>query len=257
MSREIMKQMTGKQKIEHVFTYYWHYMAGICAITILAVLLCRHMVSVRERPQFTCVLVNQEIDDERDKEVRKRFSAMAGVEEKRIVIDSNYNFSYGPVVLEGANESSYEKFFFQWSVGELDAVVMPESCYRYCRELGGLFHSPAALGWEKPGYMTDNDLAAGIYTGDTVLSPYLRDNEQDRLVVVFPTEGKHEEMSREFIRFLQGGLTGEESEKKMADSAFAGSCGDGNDCRFSAECPNCVGGWRREDGRDIKGLGFF
>lgn len=205
MVREVMKQMTGKQKIEYVITYYWHYMVGICAIAVLAVLLSHHLASAQERPLFTCVLVNQEIDEARDEKLRSDFSVMSGVEEKRIVVDSNYNFSYGPVHLEGVNESSYEKFFFQWSVGDLDAVVMPESCYRYCREQGGAFRSPEALGWEKSDGRAADSLPDGIYAEDTALSPYLREDEQDRLVVVFPTEGKHEDMSREFIRFLQGG----------------------------------------------------
>lgn len=205
MVREVMKQMTGKQKIEYVITYYWHYMVGICAIAVLAVLLSHHLASAQERPLFTCVLVNQEIDEARDEKLRSDFSVMSGVEEKRIVVDSNYNFSYGPVHLEGVNESSYEKFFFQWSVGELDAVVMPESCYRYCREQGGAFRNPASLGWETSAGMTADNPPDGIYAADTALSPCLWEDEQDRLVIVFPTEGKHEDMSREFIRFLQGG----------------------------------------------------
>lgn len=197
-------QMTGKQKIEYLFMYYWHYMLGICMAAVLIGLLIHHLALNREKPEFTCVMVNQEIDDARDKELRTRFSTLSGVKEKQIVFDSNYVFSYGAVQLEGVNESSFEKFFFQWSMGELDAVVMPESCYDYCREVGGVFISSAELGWEKSECMKDGDTLVGIYASDTILSQYTREDGLDRLVVVFPIEGKHKTMSREFVRFLQG-----------------------------------------------------
>ena len=69
--------------------------------------------------------------------MEKNFSKASGIDVNRMDINSDYNISYGDMHLEGINESSYEKFFLKWQNGELDAVILPESFYEYCKELGG------------------------------------------------------------------------------------------------------------------------
>ena len=56
-----------------------------------------------------------------------------------IVIDSDYQISYRDKQLESVKESSYEKFFFNWQAGEIDAMIIPESFYEFCLDLGGEF----------------------------------------------------------------------------------------------------------------------
>ena len=81
------------------------------------------------------MIVNQRVDYERDERLASAFAEASGIAEEGILVDSDYVFSYEGVQLEAANESSYEKFFFHWGSGELDAVLMPESFYRYCKKL--------------------------------------------------------------------------------------------------------------------------
>ena len=128
-------QMDKDQKLEYIFTYYWYHIL-IAAIGLgIFVLLIYHIFFGEKPKEFTCVMVNQAIDYERDERLLEDFAADSGILAERISIDSNYVFSYVGKQLEGANESSYDKFFFGMGAGELNAAVIPESFYRYCMEL--------------------------------------------------------------------------------------------------------------------------
>src|SRR5699024_2646979 len=120
--------------------------AAECLILFLII----HFGFREEPPLFTCALVNQEINFTRDEEIEKDFSADSGIDEGRMEINSDFNIAYGNLELEGINESSYEKFFFKWQNGELDAVVLPESFYEYCRDLGGVFRN--LKNWNTEGF---------------------------------------------------------------------------------------------------------
>lgn len=206
--RERTKYMTGRQRAEYVLTYYWYHILGIIACLALLVFLIVHFAFKEEKPEFTCVMVNQAIDYERDDKMEKAFSKAGGIDAKLLEMDSDYNISYGDTILEGANESSYEKFFFRWSNGELDAVVMPKSFLEYCISLGGEF---ADLGDFDTGTLTAcrmNGKAVGIEVEDTRLAGYLKEDREE-LILVFPKEGKHRENCQKFLIFMEGNNYGE------------------------------------------------
>ena len=142
--KEIRKNtegMSGKERAEYILAYYWYHILGAAAVVGLVLFLIIHFGFRDEQPLFTCVMVNQNIDQARDAQMETDFADSSDIEEERIVFDSDFNISYGDIQLEGINESSYEKFFFKWRNQELDAVIMPESFYRYCLDLGGTFQS--------------------------------------------------------------------------------------------------------------------
>lgn len=139
---EIKEKTSGMSKKEvciYVMEYYWYHILGITATIALVLLFVSHYASGNEKPAFTCVLINQETGIEEAQEMAKDFAISSGLPEKQVIISPDYTFSYGNVLLEGVNESSYEKFFFQLGNNEIDAIVMPESFYLYIREMGGMF----------------------------------------------------------------------------------------------------------------------
>lgn len=134
------KDMDRDHAVEYVLNYYWyHILLGAIALGLIILLIYHLFWGRNQKPEFTCVIVNQEVDFSRDARMAEEFSAFSGIREKKCSIDSDYLISYDDVELPEANESSYEKFFFNWSSGSIDAVVMPESFYKYCLELGGVF----------------------------------------------------------------------------------------------------------------------
>lgn len=203
------KDMSREQAAEYVMMYYWyHILLGAIALG-LVILLIYHVGWGRNRkPDFSCVIVNQEVDFTRDAEMAEDFSAYSGIKAKKLSIDSDYLISYEDVQLPEANESSYEKFFFNWSSGVTDAMIMPESFYEYCRDLGGEFcdlremipGGEPALEKEQFRQETGNEYRA-MYVKGTALEKWLRMEEEDPLLLVFPIEMKHKESSAEFLKY--------------------------------------------------------
>lgn len=184
--REKTKNMDRSQKIEYISSYYWYHILIGMILLGLVLLLAYHVGwGGRNKKEFTCVLVNQEVDLQRDRQMTEEFSAFSGLDQKKILIDSDYLISYGDQILEGVNESSYEKFFFNWSAGEIDAMVMPESFYDYCRKQNGEFAE------EK------------LYVRDTKLREVLRDEEEDPVLLVFSAQAKQKEHCAAFLEYVK------------------------------------------------------
>lgn len=203
--REIRKNTAGMErgeKVEYILTYYWYHILGMAATVGLVLFLIIHFGFREDPPLFTCVMVNQEINYARDEEVEEDFSEYSGIDMERMEIDSDYNISYADVKLEGINESSYEKFFFKWQNEELDAVVMPESFYEYCKELGGKFQSLEE--WNTEGFsMYEDEENAAVYVENTALTRYLENETGEKLLLTFPDTGHHEEECRMFLDFIR------------------------------------------------------
>lgn len=204
--REIRKNTVGmnrREKAEYILTYYWYHILGAAAAVCLILFLIIHF-GFREDPLlFTCALVNQEINFERDGQMEEDFSEASGIDEARMDINSDYNISYGDVKLEGINESSYEKFFFKWQNRELDAVIVPESFYEYCKEVGGTFRN--LEGWNTEGftlYEDSGDITA-VEVEDTMLTGYLENETGEKLLLAFPDTGQHEDECRAFLDFIR------------------------------------------------------
>ena len=135
--KEKTSGMDKKEKLMYILEYYWYHILGIISTVALVLLFVIHYAYGNKKPVFTCVLVNQEMGMEEAQKTAKDFAVSSGLPEEQVVISTDYIFSYGDVVLEGVNESSYEKFFFQWKNQEIDAVIIPESFYLYIKEEGG------------------------------------------------------------------------------------------------------------------------
>lgn len=199
--------MSAKDRVSYVFAYYWYHMLGFIAGIGLSLFLILHSAVVltgAERPEFTCVLVNQEINPERDKEIGRSFAEAAGKNAEKITVDSDYNISYGSIKLEGANESSYEKFFFRWRNEELDAVILPESFYEYIKSLGG---TCSDLGGFETGGLPlyeDEGTAAAVLIEETEIRELLVNETGERLLLIFPQNSGHREACQEFLYFLEG-----------------------------------------------------
>lgn len=204
---EIRIKTTGmcrKEKLSYILTYYWYHILGLIAAVGLPVFVAAHVTSGMERPEFTCVLVNQAIDSARDAEIGWDIAGALGVETGRIVVDSDYNISYGDVKLTGANESSYEKFFFKWRNKELDAVILPESFYRYCQELGGAWLDLGRFDTGALPLYEDQGVYTAVAVEETGLGDYLSNETGERLLLAFPESGSHTGACQTFLDLIGG-----------------------------------------------------
>ena len=105
--------MNRHDKADYILTYYWYHMLIIFSALALTVIFIVHYATYK-KPEFTCVMVNQQIDTQRDNQMTAEFAEFSEMDPKRIEISSNYNFSYGDLKLDDVNESSSERFFLQW-----------------------------------------------------------------------------------------------------------------------------------------------
>lgn len=207
---DICKQtasMTGRQKVEYILTYYWYHMLLLFMAALLLVLLVRHLFFREPPKEFTCIMVNQSIDYQRDEQLAQDFAEAFRLRPAQVLIDSNYVFSYDEVILEAANESSYEKFFFQWYTKEIDAVLMPESFYWHCKRLEYDFMEFEELLSKEQRVSLDGQLlledkkAQALYIEKTQLSPYVEEMTEDATILVFLSNEKHLEAKKAFLKF--------------------------------------------------------
>lgn len=204
--REKTSGMSRQEACSYVLTYYWYHILITVSIIALIFLFFTHYAFGNKKPLFTCIIVNQEMDTARDGRLAERFAKETGLPEKQVVIDSDYNFSYDDLKLEGVNEGSYEKFFFQWRNEEIDAVILPESFYRHCRKMGGEFRvleESDIKGFE--AYMDEGQRRAVILGADSFMEK-VTGKQDEKLLLAFPSSGKHTEESREFLDYILGEL---------------------------------------------------
>lgn len=71
-------EMPFPQKAEYIITYYWYHMLGIFAAVVLVVFGVVHFGFGEKEPYFSCVLINQPIDYDRDEELEHAFLAYLG-----------------------------------------------------------------------------------------------------------------------------------------------------------------------------------
>lgn len=206
--REKTSGMSRQEACSYVLAYYWYHILIILSIIALIILFAVHYGLGNKKPVFTCLLVNQEMDAERDRKIADDFAGKAGLPKEQVVIDSDYHFSYGELRLEGVNESSYEKFFFQWQNQEIDAVIMSESFYRHCKEMGGGFRALEKQETEGLDVYLDEGQCTAVVLGNDSFMEKVNGRQDEKLLLAFPSSGKHETESRSFLRYLQN-----ESEK--------------------------------------------
>jgi len=203
--REKTEGMSRQDKVSYILTYYWYHMLIIFSVLALIVIFVVHYATYK-KPEFTCVMVNQQIDTQRDNQMTEEFAKFSKMDPKRIEINSNYNFSYGDLKLADVNESSNEKFFLQWRNNELDAVIMPESFYEYCKEVGGEFRDLDAWNIDTGTYekYQDNGKITGIALGTDRMTEKVT-GTGEKLLLVFPSNGKHEKAAKLYLEYMIGG----------------------------------------------------
>lgn len=180
--------MTRKKKLEYIVDYYWYHIL-IAAIGLgLFILLIYHIGWGSRSKEFTCVLVNQEVDYARDQKLAEQFGAYAGIESEKILIDSDYQISYRDKQLESVKESSYEKFFFNWQAGEIDAMIIPESFYEFCLDLGGEF------------------MEKMIPVRETKIKGTLAEEKDDPVYLMFAADTEHKSACELFENYLCDGV---------------------------------------------------
>lgn len=204
--KETTKEMSRKEKLEYVVTYYWYHILGIVVFFSLIVFGIVHFAFPEKKPLFTCALVNQKIDSMRDGELEKKFADFSQSEEDRIRFDSDYIISYQNEEREeseeDSNKSGFDKFFFQWAGGELDAVIMTEDFLAYCIEVGGKFHEVGKFDTEGLNLVKVDGIQAVDLDG-TKLEQFLNGTENRDLVLVFPETGKHTKSCQKFLDYLK------------------------------------------------------
>lgn len=196
------QSMNRQEKMEYTLTYYWYHMLGIVAVIGFILFLILHIKFGMQKPEFTCVLVNQEIDYERDERLAHEIAKELELKDEYVLVDSDFQISYENVKLTGINESSYEKFFFKWQNEEIDAVILPESFYHYCKKAGGTFKNVEELGAAGLSLYEDDGCYRAIYIEDTGLMEVLKSDRKEPLLLAFPDTGQHEEKCNRFITYI-------------------------------------------------------
>ncbi len=184
------KGMNGNDRAEYIAEYYWYHILLAFLGIGFAVLLLYHVTAGRRTVSFACLIVNEKVDYERDRSLAEELAQVMDLNTKYIRVDSDYRISYPGHAEEGNNESDYEKFFFGWSEGEFDAVVMPESFLSYCEGLGGEFR------------VVSEDGAKSIPLSGTCLSGRIREDAADPMMIVFPSNGEHEKEAAAFLQYI-------------------------------------------------------
>lgn len=202
--QEKTSAMTAKEKSDYIWTYYWYHILGFFSIIALLCLVVAHYGFGNKKPVFTCVLVNQETESPQVQKMAEDFAQAFDLSTKQVVISSDYIFSYGDVKLEGVNESSYEKFFFQWSNNEIDAVILPESFYFYVREMGGAFKELDETVAESFHPYIDGNVCTAIVLGNDSFTEKVSGKKDEKLLLAFPETGLHTEECNMFLEFLGG-----------------------------------------------------
>lgn len=211
--REKTAGMDRKQRFEYILTYYWYHMLGAAAALLLVIIFAGHFLFGEKPPLFACAVVNQVPDNARDGRIAKGFAESLGLPENRISIDSDYNFSYEGVRIEGVNESNFDKFFLKWGNSELDAVILEEDFYLYCKKMDGTFRNLDEFHTGTlPLYEDGAVHTAIVLEGQEFQS--LRQAGGEKLLLVFPNNGKHAKECQQFIDYIGMGALhyGEQEE---------------------------------------------
>ncbi len=205
--RDLKEKTSGMNRQEtcsYILTYYWYHILIAVSAAALVLLFAIHYGFGNKKPLFTCLIVNQEMDAVRDQKMADSFAAAAGISKDRVVIDSDYNFSYGEHRFENVNESSYEKFFLKWQNREIDAVILSESFYRHCKEMGGRFQSLEEQETEGFTAYMDEGQCRAVELGNDGATEWISGKEDEKLLLAFPSSGKHIAEGRSFLKYLQG-----------------------------------------------------
>lgn len=200
--REKTSGMSRREACSYVLTYYWYHLLGAAAAAALIVVFAAHYGFGNQKPLFTCILVNQETDGTRDSAIRDAFAEKSGIPKEWIEIDSDYQFSFDQFRMQGVNESSYEKFFFRWRNEEIDAVILSESFFRHCKEMGGSFYTLGEDGMEGLELYMDEGQARAVVLGYDRFTEQVTGQKDEKLLLAFPVSGKRTEESRKFLEFV-------------------------------------------------------
>lgn len=193
-------EMTFKEKMQYIMTYYWYHILGVCLVIGLLVFIIVHFGFADRREEFSCAIINQSMDVDRDEKIaslaQKKFS-----DDEKVIVDSNYEFSYNGEKQEGINLTLFEKFFIKWGQGEINAVIADKDFLDYCISSGGSFYSIKEFDTGNLK-LYNKDKVSGIELSFTDIAGYITGNAK-KLVIAFPVEGANKKACQKFIDFVQ------------------------------------------------------
>lgn len=79
--KEKTADMDKKETCSYIAEYYWPHILGAFSAVALILLFDGHYLTGNKKPAFTCVIVNQMTDAERDQRAAAAFAGMAGIPE--------------------------------------------------------------------------------------------------------------------------------------------------------------------------------
>lgn len=195
--------MNRRETVSYVAAYYWYHILIIISIIALIFFTVRFYVFENQKTEFMCVLVNQETDEDRDAGIADAFAEENDLDQDRVTVDSDYVFSYGDVQLQGVNESSYDKFFLQWRNEEIDAVILSESMYEYCREMRGEFRSLEGMDTSGFETYTDEGEVTAVVLGKDEFTEAATGKKDEKLLLAFPDNGRHADLCGGFLQCIR------------------------------------------------------
>ncbi len=195
--REIKEHTAGMdrgQMASYIAEYYWYHILLTFLAAFLIFLTIYNFTIGKQTVSLQCAIVNTGADDERDTDLAAWISEVTGIQADEITVDSNYSVSYGDNLQTDQKGSTdytgYDKFFFAWANGELDAIVLPSSLLSYCLELGGELKSLTEEG------------EVSFALADSSISDRITDDAEDPLVIVFPENGRHADAGDLLLQLL-------------------------------------------------------
>ena len=81
--------MNRQEKLEYIKTYYWYHILGICAAVGLVVFLVVHFGFADRTPEFSCAIINQKIDYDRDKKLASALQKQFADQQINVIVDSD------------------------------------------------------------------------------------------------------------------------------------------------------------------------
>ncbi|MDO4617278.1 MAG: hypothetical protein Q4B03_07465 [Lachnospiraceae bacterium] len=186
--------MDRKEKASYIAEYYWYHILLSFAAVFVLIMVIYNFTFGRQTVSFQLAIVNEQTDDERDTRLSAVLAEKLGLEERAVVVDSKYSVSYEEHLqndeMGSVDYSGYDKFFFGWSNGELDAVVLPSSLLEYCLDLGGELKT-----------LTENGMVC-IALKESSLVSFVEDDTEDPMVIILPLNGRHVEEADLFCELL-------------------------------------------------------
>ncbi len=214
------QSMTWPEKLDHIWTYYRAWIFSAVFVIAGAVWLVSRYLLDNEECGFSLGLINgymEKGDVALSAELDEFFGFQEG--ETYAYFDTAYQFSYTGVENSAGDNSFYEKFFLNIRMGELDAVIMPESFFEYCNDLEPIFCDVRSVlseeqqgAWEDYYVMGQTEDGAAYACGIDISHldyinaegmGFVGENNGEAFILAFPVTGEHRALGGALLRYIE------------------------------------------------------